>query len=46
MEDELLVVLVAFQATFLLLDVLVLTKTGRDIARKEERTAHCSISSG
>ena len=43
MENELLVVLVAFQATFLLLDVLVLTKTGRDIARKEERTAFCML---
>jgi len=36
-------VLVAFQANFLLLDVLVLTKTGRDIARKEEWTAFCML---
>ena len=43
MDNDVLFAFGMFQATFLLLDIYILSKTGRDITRKDEHTWFCVL---
>ena len=43
MNNDVLFAFVMFQVTFLLLDIYILAKTGRDITRKGEHTWFCAL---